>query len=205
MPNQFVLKLNNSGAGWFISICKDKSTYDYETAKVIMAQGMADKPGMDVCDYQYQYITPQIYAEEYIHSVNSGEKYELQFFCFNGKAKHILLRNDLGDASANAFAISYSMNWDRVQDRVCEDMTINVPRPTVLNEMVEIAEKLAKPFPHVRVDFYLVDDRIIFGELTFTTSGKVLVNYKKEVLKQWGDELILPHKLRTKWSKTFNR
>jgi hypothetical protein len=41
----------------------------------------------------------------------------------------------------------------------------------MLNRMVELAEKLSKPFPHVRADFYNIDGRIIFGELTFFTNS----------------------------------
>lgn len=205
LPNQFVLKTNNSGAGWFISICKDKKTYNTESAKFLMAHGLKDVPGVQVADYQYQYIEPKIIAEEFLPNDGDNPRYEIQFFCFNGKAKHILVRNDLGDASKFSFAISYDTNWNRVKDRWNEDLSINVSRPVDLEKMIEIANSLAAPFPHVRVDLYywLGEGRITFGELTFTTSGKVLSNYKESTLKQWGDELILPDKISLKWKDQF--
>jgi hypothetical protein len=52
---------------------------------------------------------------------------------------------------------------------------------------------LAMPFPHVRVDFYDVDNELIFGELTFSSSGNVLSNYKDEVITEIGSKLMLPH------------
>lgn len=204
-PNKFVLKTNNSGAGWFISICKDKETYDFDAARYLMACGLKDVPGVGVTDYQYQFIEPKIIAEEYLPNDESNPRLEIQFFCFNGKAQHILVRNDLGEAADSSFAISYDMQWNRVCDRKAEDMNIDIPRPKDLDKMIEIANDLAVPFPHVRVDFYYYEKegRILFGELTFTTSGKVLLNYPDETLKRWGQELQLPKKLSTKWKTEF--
>ena len=33
--------------------------------------------------------------------------------------------------------------------------------------MVQLAEELGNPFPHVRVDLYDINGKIYFGELTF--------------------------------------
>lgn len=199
LPDQFVLKTNHSGAGWFINICKDKSSFDCEAARKNVAEGIACVSGLEVADYQYQYIEPKIIAEEFIARGKDGLRLEIQFFFFGGEAKHILVRNDLGDAAENSFAISYDMDWNRVHDRKVEDMSINIEKPKRYDEMLSIAQKLAAPFPHVRVDFYYVDDRIIFGELTFSTSGKILVNYPEETIQRWGQEWLLPKKLNTKW------
>lgn len=55
-----------------------------------------------------------------------------------------------------------------------------VPKPQNYNRMIEIATILFKDFSHVRVNLYNVDDKIYFGEMTFTSSG--------------GDHLIAPEK-----------
>ena len=82
-------------------------------------------------------------------------------------------------------------------------MSIDIEKPEKLDSMISYAECLARPFPNVRVDFYLVGDRVYFGELTFSTSGNILYNYNDKVLKEWGDELVLPEKIRTKWYKKY--
>lgn len=202
LPNRFVLKTNHCGGGANMVICKNKQELDKEEARRVICDGLKKVIGIPTCEYQYQYIVPKAYAEEYIGDAND-ERLEIQFFCFNGKARHILVRNDLGDAAAKSFAISYDMDWNRVKDRKREDMSIGIPRPAKLDEMIGIANKLASPFPQVRVDLYYVDDRIYFGEMTFSTSGNILWNYTDEVLKRWGDELILPPKLKTKWSSHY--
>ncbi len=44
-----------------------------------------------------------------------------------------------------------------------------IPKPECLDEMLKIASKLSEPFPEVRVDFYIVNNKPIIGELTFST------------------------------------
>ena len=201
LPERFVLKTNHYGGGAHMVLCKDKSMLDEEDARRTIQDGLKAVLGLDTCEYHYQYIEPKAYSEEYI-GTESG-KYEIQFFCFNGEARHILVRNDLGDASKESFAISYDMDWQRVHDRKKEDMSIDIPRPKELDEMILIANTLSAPFPQVRVDLYLAGDRIYFGEMTFSTSGNILWNYTDETIKRWGEELTLPAKLPTKWGKEF--
>lgn len=202
LPSSFVLKANHLGGGKWMTICKDKSLLDIKSIRQLMCEALNTTIGIDTAEYHYQYIKPKIFAEKFI-GLNSVEKYEIQFFCFNGEPKHILVRNDLGDAAEQSFAISYDMNWNRVQDRKCEDMSISIPKPKKLNEMIAIAAKLSAPFPQVRIDLYYVDEQIIFGEMTFTTSGNILFNYTEQTIKKWGEELVLPEKLKTKWSKVY--
>jgi len=203
LPNRFVLKCNHCGGGVGMVLCKDKTRLDIDAARKTITEGLQKVIGLETCEYHYQYIQPRAYAEEFIGE-EGDERLEIQFFCFNGKARHILVRNDLGDAAKESFAISYDMQWNRVHDRWGEDMSIDIPRPKKLDEMIEIANRLAEPFPHVRVDLYLVNDKkIYFGEMTFSTSGNVLWNYTNRVINEWGDELVLPEKLKTKWSDIY--
>lgn len=37
--------------------------------------------------------------------------------------------------------------------------------------MIEISKNLSKGFPHVRVDFYIENNKLLIGELTFFTTG----------------------------------
>lgn len=39
--------------------------------------------------------------------------------------------------------------------------------PVTFDKMIELLNVLSMEFPHVRVDFYEVDGRLYFGELTF--------------------------------------
>ena len=46
-----------------------------------------------------------------------------------------------------------------------------IPKPDGMDLLFEYAEKLSKPFPYVRADFYLEHGKAYFGELTFSPSG----------------------------------
>ena len=43
-----------------------------------------------------------------------------------------------------------------------------IVKPITFEEMKGLAEKLSQGIPHVRVDFYEVDGKAFFGELTFS-------------------------------------
>ena len=45
--------------------------------------------------------------------------------------------------------------------------TIPSPKPALLDEMIKLSEVLAENIPHVRVDWYIVNNHLYFGELTF--------------------------------------
>ena len=76
-------------------------------------------------------------------------------------------------------------------------------RPECLETMLSYAAKLSEGFPEVRVDFYEVGSKVYFGEMTFTTSGNILWNYTPKVIQEWGEELVLPDKLKSKWKDTY--
>ena len=45
--------------------------------------------------------------------------------------------------------------------------TLECERPTNLELLLSLSEKLAERFPFVRTDFYIIGGEIFFGELTF--------------------------------------
>ena len=60
--------------------------------------------------------------------------------------------------------------------------------------MLEIAETLSKPFPHVRVDLYNIDGKIVFGELTFFTNGGFIPFDPDSFDYEMGKQLVLPER-----------
>ena len=59
--------------------------------------------------------------------------------------------------------------------------------------MLSAAEKLASPFPIVRVDFYNVGEKLYFGELTFTSHGGLMINYTEEFQNLAGSMIDLTY------------
>ena len=69
------------------------------------------------------------------------------------------------------------------------------PKPKSFEEMKKLAQKLSKNHPQVRVDFYEVDGKPYFGELTFYTHGGMVYWKKNEYDKRLGDMIKLPKKI----------
>ena len=64
----------------------------------------------------------------------------------------------------------YDSNWNYIN--VTREHHKNfgpIKKPELFDEMKKVSEILSKDFPHVRVDLYCENNRIYFGELTFTT------------------------------------
>ena len=75
--------------------------------------------------------------------------------------------------------------YNRKGKEASVDFTL--PRPDNFEKLFEYADKLSKPFPFVRVDFYLEKGEITFGELTFTPCGGFDVNRLPETQLKFGE------------------
>ncbi len=181
LPNQFVIKCNH-GSGYNI-IVKDKSQLNLkETQKQIncwMNENFALKYG---CELHYRDISPKIIIEKYIEEISSA-LYDYRFFCFDGKVKQIWL--DIYSGTPNHQRKIYDPDWsERLVTVKWPRIEENIPKPKNLDKMIELAEKLSTGFSTVRVDFYDINDKILFGEMTFTSmSGSGKFNPKSEDLR----------------------
>lgn len=63
--------------------------------------------------------------------------------------------------------------WNRLPITNAHEHNMTLNKPQYFNEMLEIARKLSKPFPHVRVDLYEEENKVFFGELTFYHFGGI--------------------------------
>ena len=83
----------------------------------------------------------------------------------------------------------YDADWNKINGRIeyPNKNDYDVPRPKVLNKLVEIAERLSEDFLAVRVDLYYFDEKIYFGELTFYHSSGYQEFAPKEFAIQMGN------------------
>lgn len=195
LPNKFVLKCNH-GSRMNI-ICEDKSTFDTEGAVKQLNEWMKFQYGRGV-EWQYKDIERKILVEKYLES-KDGKMMEYQIFCFNGKPGFFLVRNDLRKSQIDKenleFAVSYTIDWKRIYMRKNEEQyNFDLPKPHNYQKMIDYATILSKDFPQVRIDYYEIDDRLIFGEMTFSSNGAIQSNYKDEYVQQYGELLVLPEK-----------
>lgn len=174
LPDSFVLKVNWS-SGYNI-IVSDKSKLDTEAARTQLNKWMQPECNSyyDTFNWGYKNMIPVIYAEPYIEQVD-GQVYDYKFFMCNGKFEFMfiatnrqnekVLTHDFFDSQFNHLPFDYG-------GRVHADKPLE--KPVNFEKMIELATKLAKPFPFVRVDFYEVGDRVYLGEMTFYPGGGTL-------------------------------
>ena len=172
-PERFVLKANH-GCGWNI-IVKDKATFDIDDAKAKFDVWMSKNYAFHNLELHYKNIKPKIIAEQFLENEND-DLYDYKLFCFNGKTKYIAFYCERAQGIKMAY---YDTAWN-LQPFIGiypRDNKIR-PKPTYLDELIRISDTLSMGFPHVRIDFYILNNgEIKFGEMTFSpASGTVAYN-----------------------------
>lgn len=190
LPNQFVLKCNhNSGLGMYI--CKDKSKLTAKDIKKIrknLAKGLAQDYYLTGREWPYKDVPRKIICEKYMEDTSSSELRDYKFFCFGGVAKCFKVDFDrFISHKANYFSINGKQMKLGEKDfpPIFGDA---ISLPNNIKVMEEFASKLAETYPFLRTDFYNVDGKIYFGELTFYPAsglGKFFYNGNDELLGSW--------------------
>ena len=117
---------------------------------------------------QYKNVKQLLICEEYLED-DSGELRDYKFFCFDGKFKFVQVDSGRFSEHIQNF---YDNKWNKLDfTYVCEKNDIIDIKPEKYEEMITLAEKLSSQFPFVRVDFYYINNKIYFGELTFTPNN----------------------------------
>lgn len=170
LPDSFVIKDTLGGGGNSVILVKDKSQMDEMTVRAKMQEWINEPinkkhPGRE---WVYDGKKHRIIIEKYLECEN-GDLPDYKFYMFNGKMEAFYIRTDyfkkhgegkIAFFDANCEQISVSLDYSKSNVGKCE-LPINI------KEMLENATCLSKQFPHARIDFYSLNEQIIFGEITF--------------------------------------
>ncbi len=171
LPNQFVMKCSHACA--FNMIVKDKSTLNINEARKKFNKWLKTNYGKKTIELHYAKIKPQIIIEKYIGGLELPLEYKIHVF--NGKAKNLYVVSGRGkDIRYNNYYIDWTP-FDGSQFNGWKKTDYPLNKPENFDEMIKLAETLAKPFPFVRVDLYNIDGKIYFGEMTFTPAKGTLI------------------------------
>lgn len=188
IPDQFVMKLTN-GSG-FNYICTNKTSQEIKKIKSRFKKWLETDFYTFGREWAYKDVRNRIICEKLLDDNSKTGLKDYKVFCFNGQPKVIQVDyNRFSNHKRNL----YTTNWEYMNVSIKYDTDPNqkIDKPACLEEMLNCARLLSKGFPHVRVDFYYLDDRIYFGELTFY-HGAGYVNFKPdEFEKQMGDWIDL--------------
>ena len=166
LPNQFVLKCTHDSGG--IVICSDKSKLDIEAAKAKLRRGLKVNYYYQNREWPYKQVKPRIIAEQYMVDESGYELKDYKIHCFNGVPKMVLVCKDrYSDTGITEDFFSEKWEHLNVKRPSIPNSREEIPRPKSLDQMLNLAEKLSKRCPFIRVDFYEINKLIYFGELTF--------------------------------------
>lgn len=164
LPDRFVLKWNHDSGS--IVICTDKSILDRREAVSRLKSRQKFSGFWYAREWPYKDVVPKVIAEKYIED-SSGYLNDYKLMCFNGKVRCSFVCTDR--FSEDGLKVTfYDRSWNQMPfSRHYPVSDMPVPRPKNYDALVHLAEKLSEGIPFVRVDFYDVNDRVYFGEMTF--------------------------------------
>ena len=189
LPNQFVLKCTHDSGSYII--CKDKNSFPLQEAKKKLGTAIKKNFFYAAREWPYKNTFPQIIAEKYIEDSN-GVLLDYKFFCFHGNVNSVMICLDRHIHNTKFYF--FDRNWELQKLNIRgknapEGFTI--PKPSRINEMFSIAERLSKDIPFVRVDLFECNGNIYFGEMTFFPDGGFDANLLPETDSYFGDSINL--------------
>ncbi len=169
LPNKFVIKTTDGGNGDNVLIVRDKSQIDVEAVIRKVDSWRGKKYYAVSREWAYKGAKKsRVIVEKLLESSdsNDGSIDDYKLLCFNGKFKYLWVDKDRFSNHRRGF---WNENLEFLPNVVSDHPTFEkAPElPTTIPEMICIAEKLAAGFPFVRVDFYDIDGKVVFGEMTY--------------------------------------
>lgn len=165
LPDKFVLKATHDSGR--VIICRDKSKLDKNNAIREMRKSLRRNFYAVTREWPYKNVKPRIIAEKLLEVTDGGEIADYKVHNFNGVPKVILVCRDRFRETGLTEDF-FDTEWKHISVRrpghpnapVLED------KPAKLSKMLELSEKLSNGYPFMRTDFYCVDGKVYFGEIT---------------------------------------
>lgn len=176
LPQKFVLKTTHGGGGSGVVICKDKTKFDKADAIVKLKRSLSQCGYRNLREWPYKNVSKKVIAEVYLeNATQSFSDYDLKdykFFCFNGQPEFCQVISGRTNEMCVDF---YNMEWGHQSFHEPKDYPFSKrehDKPLGFEEMSRLASILSKGLSFIRVDFYELEGKVYFGELTFfPTSG----------------------------------
>lgn len=170
LPQSFVMKWN-FGCGYNI-ICQSKSSLNTREAEQKLKKWGREPFWAYFSELQYRGVSKKIIVEEYIGSKQGIPPEDYKFYCFHGRAYCVMLCVGREEGWPKFYFFDRNFQLMRInRDSLAAPTGFSLPKPGGLEEAFQAADRLSRGFPFVRVDLYLTEQGIRFGEMTFTPAA----------------------------------
>lgn len=193
LPSRFVLKTTHDGGGGGVFIC-DKSNLDIEALKIKINRSFSHDIYKTLREWPYKDVKPRIMAEEFIEQRNGEEKelVDYKFFCFNGMPKFCQVKTHDEERDCTDL---FDMQWQLLPFNGINPNQTNATKtplePQNYDKMIKLSKELSTVASFCRVDFYNIEGKVYFGELTFYPASGMGCFTPLEYDDIVGDMLIL--------------
>ena len=176
LPLKYVLKTTHDSGS--VLIKKSSKSLDINELKKIECS-LSSNYSIISKEWVYGDIKPQLIIEKFLESDNGKSLKDYKVFCFDGEPKLIQVDLDRFEEHKRNF---YNTDWEKLDLEIeYPSDDINVQRPNLLNKMLELSKALSGPFIHARIDWYISNNKLVFGEITFFHGG----GFEKFSSKKW--------------------
>lgn len=192
LPQQFVLKTTHDSGG--LVVCKDKDQLNIPAAKRKLGHFLKRNYYDHNREWPYKNVPHRIIAEHYMEDSQQGELRDYKFFTFGGVPKVLYIAQGRG-TGGETVADFFDMEFNHLPFTIDHDMAPVPPeKPVNFELMKELAAKLSAGTPQLRVDFYEVDGKVYFGEMTFFHCSGMESFHPEQWDQIFGDWVVLPPK-----------
>lgn len=188
LPDRFVIKLTN-GSG-FNYICRKKTESEAARIRRMFRRWLRIDYFALGREWAYKDVRNRIICEELLETDDPRGVCDYKVFCFDGIPRFIQVDFDrFGKHRRNI----YTPDWEFLNERIEyeNDPDAVFPKPMKLQEMLECARRLSAGFKHVRTDFFIIDTRLVFSEMTFYHGAGYLRFGSEAFERQLGDYWVL--------------
>ncbi|HSQ82156.1 MAG TPA: ATP-grasp fold amidoligase family protein [Casimicrobiaceae bacterium] len=161
LPESFVLKANH-GSG-FVRIVERKGEVGHAELARLAAKWLASDFTLVGREWAYRNVRRAVYAEELLRDDSGALPADFKLFAFDGEVRLIQVDRD---RYAHHTQVLYDPQWRPIEGIVAAAQGAPLAPPVTLSRMIEAAQTLAAGIDFLRVDFYEIGGRIVFGELT---------------------------------------
>lgn len=191
-----IIKTNHDSSGGII--VRDKNKVDWLSLQKHFKHLLKQNYYAKSKEWQYKNIEPRLVIEKLLSNKNGEAPYDYKVHCFNKKP--ITIQVDI-DRGRNHKRNWYSTQWQREpfywsslkeDGEKTDPATWDVNKPKCLDKILALSEKLSQEFLCTRADWYIVDTKLYFGELSFHHDGGLHPILPKEWDLKLGNMLKLP-------------
>ena len=169
LPNKFVMKCTHDSGGNVI--CQDKSKLNMKAVRKKINKSLKKNYFYIGREWPYKDVKPRIIIEKYMENRSTNGLNDYKVHCFNGKPEFTLVCSDRYFKEITKYTY-FDNNWKVMElTEGGHPIDATIKKPDNLEKMLEFSKLIVKDIPHARVDWYEINGKLYFGEVTFFTNS----------------------------------